>query len=199
MTSVRTWDFVQVMEDNQKKLEFMLQEIDLFRDHADFVAIPCNTAHAVIKELRERLDMPVLAIHEEVCHRVRESGICKVGIMGTAKTVYSGFYQKFLQNMNIDCTTLDRHTTEKINNLIFDDMLRGVNHEELSFLIKSGIMDLKEQGCEGVVLGCTEFPLFVSQDEVEVKLFPSTQILAEAAIERIFSNVAHQGDQNMSS
>ncbi|MEM4330466.1 MAG: amino acid racemase [Candidatus Pacearchaeota archaeon] len=188
INSVNLWQFVRLLNDKKSLINFVKNEIAKIQDYVDFIAIPCNTIHFIIDEIREFSKVPVIAIHEEVVKEISKSKIKKVGILGTKTTVYNNFYQKELRKNNIDFEILSKDEEEKLNSLIFDKMLHGKDYEKMHKLLVKDIKILKNKGCEGIILACTELPLFIKQEEVDVKLFESTNILCKSVFEKVFNN-----------
>jgi aspartate racemase len=186
INSMNLWEFVHLLNDKKLTFNLVKKEIAKIQDHVDFIASPCNTIHFIIDEIREFSKIPVLAIHEEVVKEVSKSKIKKVGILGTKTTVYNNYYQNELEKNNIDFEILSEQEEEKLNSLIFDKMLHGKDYNEMHKLLVKDIQLLKNKGCDGIILACTELPLFIKQKDVDVKLFASTNILAKSVFEKAF-------------
>jgi aspartate racemase len=187
INSLNLWEVVDLLGDKNALIQLFESEIQKIQDYVDFIVIPCNTVHFIFEEIRKRTKVPILGIHEEVANVVAASGIKKVGILGTKTTVYNKFYQDVLGKSSIECAILDDKNEAELNAMIFDKMVYGKNYAEMHELLKKEIEFLAQAGCDGVILGCTELPLFVSQEEVSIQLFPSTQILASSVVQRVFS------------
>jgi len=186
LNSLELWRFFDISGDNPNLINNVREEISKIQDHVDFIVSPCNSIHLIINEMRDFSKVPILAIHEEVVKEVSKSSIKKVGILGTKITLEGKVYQKELEKNNISFELIRGESEEKMNTLIFNKMLQGKNYNEMHDLLLKHIESLKERGCDGVILACTELPLFINQDEVDIKLFPSTNILARSAFEKIF-------------
>lgn len=189
INSVQLWKFVKLLEKDNKKemIKFLKSEIDKIQQNADFLAIPCNTIHVFINKIREISNIPVLGIHEEVSKKVNKSNVNKVGIIGTKFTANGNFYQKELNKYSINFETLNKRDEKELNQFIFKEMLKGGSEKEMKNRLKNNINILHKKGCDGVILACTELPIFISDKEVDVKLFSSTDILAESTIEKTFN------------
>lgn len=180
INSMSIWEFEQKMSDPVALLQLLAAEMGRLESQVDFWAMVCNTAHSVLEPLRTQISVPVIGIQEEVVRKIREDGLQKVGILGTKLTTGSRFYQKELDRFAIDSVCLPAQEAETFNQLIFKEMLRGESYQLMHLRLKAYAHWLRDQGCEGVILGCTEFPLFLSQADVEIRLYASTQILAES-------------------
>ena len=186
INSMDLWEFVHLLKDKKSTFNLVKNEISKIQDNVDFIASPCNTIHFIIDEIREFSKVSVLAIHEEVVKEISKSKIKKIGILGTKTTVYNNFYQNELEKNNIDFEILSEQEEEKLNSLIFDKMLHGKDYDEMHKLLVKDIQLLKNKGCDGIILACTELPLFIKQEDVDVKLFASTNILAKSVFEKAF-------------
>ena len=187
INSLKLMDVVSLLNDKASLLQLIKQEIGKIQEHVDFIAIPCNTIHFIIDEIREMASVPILAIHEEVCKNISLSHMTRVGILGTKTTVYNNFYQKELDTYGIAHEILDEENETELNAMIFNKMIHGKNYFEMQELIKKHIDILSQRGCDAIVLACTELPLFISQDAVPVKLFASTTILASSVVQMVFT------------
>jgi aspartate racemase len=186
INSLNMWEFIHLLKDKESTFNLVKKEIAKIHDHVDFIAAPCNTIHFIINEMRGFSKVPVLAIHEEVVKEIVKSKVKKVGILGTKTTVYNNFYQDELSENGIDFEILSEQEEESLDSLIFDKMLHGRNYGEMRELLVKNIQFFKDNGCDGVILACTELPLFIKQEDVDVRLFASTNILAKAVFDKTF-------------
>jgi aspartate racemase len=185
INSVNTWAVTALL--SEKRMDelghFLYREISLVQENVDFVAMVCNSVHAVLDQLRARLSVPVMSICEIVGKAVARSGVKRVGLIGTTTTLQHHFYQEELSRLGIPAVTLAAEREKLIDTLIFREVLYGRAQTQMQKVLLESIEDLRRQGCEGVILACTELPLFVQQKDVELTLFPSTQLLAEAVVD----------------
>lgn len=186
INSLNLFEFVNLLDNRKSLAALVKREISKIRDYVDFIASPCNTIHCLIDDIRQFSKVPVVAIHEEVVKEISKSKIKKVGILGTKTTIYNGFYQKELGKENIDFEILSGEEEDRLNSLIFESMLKGKDHEEMHNLLLESVMYFSEKDCDGVILACTELPLFVKQKETDIRLFSSTHILAKSVFEKAF-------------
>ena len=182
INSICIWDFSKSMDDLKQLFDLLALEMARMEEQVDFLAMICNTAHCVIEPLRRSVCVPLLAIQEEVVKKVWADGLKKVGILGTAVTTRSKIYKSELDKYGISSCALPERELMPFNRLIFEEMLRGRSYEAMHHSLIRHASALIDRGCEGIILGCTEFPLFVSQEDVPVPLYPSTRILAESVV-----------------
>ena len=139
-----------------------------------------------MEPLRERFSIPIIAIYEEVCKEVALASLRKVGVLGTKTTVDNCFYQEELDRYGIGYAVLPPEQEAAFDAFIFDEMLYGRGEGDMKRLIQEGIQTLEYQGCEGVILACTELPLFITQEDADMPLFSSTHILAHAVVKECY-------------
>ncbi|MBR9920667.1 MAG: aspartate/glutamate racemase family protein [Bacteroidetes bacterium] len=183
INSMSIWDFSNSMNDKLDLFMLLSKEIERIQSEVDFLAIVCNTAHSIIDHLRLQAKVPLLAIQEEVVKKVCRDNRRKVGIIGTSITSNSQIYKKELERFGIKSWALPEEVLTTFNKLIFEEMLHGQSYDAMHQQMLEHTRLLIDQGCDGIILGCTELPLFIKQEEVSVPIYPSTQILAESVLE----------------
>ncbi len=184
INSMCIWEFSEQMYNRELLFEVVSQEIARIEGQVDFLAMVCNTVHCILEPLRQVVRVPLLAIQEEVIKKIRQDELRKVGILGTKITVDSQIYKQELDKYGIESCWLPDSTVDAFNHLIFKEMLRGSSYDLMHLRLKEYADLLVAHGCEGIILGCTEFPLFISQLDVPVPLYASTQILAESVFSK---------------
>lgn len=189
INSVNPWEVVDMLKrkDLDALLSFLIREIELIENRVDFVVMVCNSIHAVIDPLRQSVNIPILAIYEEVCKEIALTSFKKVGILGTKTTVDNCFYQRELNKYGISTAVLPQEQEEVFDKFIFEEMLHGRGKGTMKRLILDGINQMEQEGCEAVILACTELPLFVRQEDTEMPLFSSTEILGRSVVQECFS------------
>ena len=156
----------------------------LERGGADFIIIASNTFNSLADDIQENTQIPVLHIADATGEKVTESGIKNVALLGTKYTMEQDFYRDRLEK-NYGLNVIIPNETERdyINSVIFDELCAGKFYNESRegyvWIINRLI---EEEGAEGVILGCTEIPLLIKQDDVTVPVFDTTYIHVEAAV-----------------
>jgi aspartate racemase len=154
---------------------------------ADFAICPDNTVHQAFPFLTPRSPIPFLSIADVVAGEARKRGFRKLGILGTRYLMESEVYPASLSPLGIAREVPDSTDRERINTIIFKELVNGV-FTEPSRLYLNEVMDkLAARGCDGAVLGCTELPLIVRPDDAPLPTLDSTRLLARAAIARAIS------------
>jgi aspartate racemase len=153
----------------------------------DFSIIATNTMHLLFDKLQSRTQMPLISIIDAVAEAIKETGFKKVGLLGTEFTMNRPFYQKGLNNFNIKTIVPLQPDQGFILRVIYDELSKGILREESRRGYLKIIEKLVDQGAEGVVLGCTEIPLLVRQQDTDVRIFDTTTIHAEKALQHAIS------------
>lgn len=154
------------------------------RAGADFAICPDNTYHQAFKYLIPQSPIPWLHIAEAVAEAAHGSGYARLGILGTKYLLEGGVYPEVLEGFNIESEIPDEADREKINEIIFKELVNGVFPETSRLFFNEVAEKFKARGCDAVVLGCTEIPLIVRPDDTPLPTLDSTRLLARAALKR---------------
>ena len=150
---------------------------------ADFAICPANTAHEAFEFMRPRSPIPWLHIVEVVVEAAASRGLSKLGILGTRFLMEGKVYPEVLSKRGIRAVIPEAEQSERINSLIFEELVKGILESSTREYFRGVVADLASAGCDGVVMGCTEIPLILRPEDVEVPLLDSTRLLARAALE----------------
>ena len=154
------------------------------RAGADFAICPDNTYHQAFKYLIPQSPIPWLHIAGAVAAAAHRSGYLRLGILGTKYLAESDVYPEALQEFKIESEIPDEADREKINEIIFKELVNGIFPETSRLYLNEVAEKLKARGCDAVVLGCTEIPLIVRPDDTPLPTLDSTRLLARAALSR---------------
>ena len=149
---------------------------------ADFYICPDNTAHIVLEKIATDLPIPGLHIADVVCHEIMTHGWNRVGLLGTAWTMTGPVYAKALAQRGLDRLIPDETMRARLNTAIFDDLCQGIFAPDTTDLFVRAIRDLESDGAECVILGCTEIPLIISNNNSPLPTIDSTRLLATYAV-----------------
>jgi len=156
---------------------------DLKSSGADFVIICTNTMHKLADDVQCRADIPVLHIADATGSKIKEKGLKKVALLGTRYTMEADFYRERLtERYGLDVIIPGEEDRNAVHSIIFDELCQGTIKPSSKEKLQQIIQSLVSRGAEGVILGCTEIPLIIKQEDVDVPVFDTTQIHAEAAI-----------------
>ncbi|HYE26596.1 MAG TPA: amino acid racemase [Clostridia bacterium] len=151
---------------------------------ADFLLSPDNTIHRAFAEVEKRSPLPWLHIVEEVAKEAGERGFRRLAITGTKYTMEGPVYPEVLSRHAIEFRVPSPLDRGRIDQIIFDELVNGVFRAESLGFFRQVIDRLKSEGCDAVVLGCTEIPLLISPEQSPLPVLDSTRILARAALKR---------------
>ena len=156
--------------------------ICLKRGGADFGLIAANTMHFVFEKVQKTSPMPLISIIDATAERIKKANIKTVGLLGTAFTMSQGFYKEQLLDSRINVVVPRAKEQKYINRVIYKELVNGeVLPKSKEGFVKI-IESLVDRGVQGVILGCTEIPLLVKDEDSPVKLFNTTEIHAEKAL-----------------
>ena len=151
---------------------------------ADFAICPDNTYHQAFKYLIPQSPIPWLHIAGAVAVEAHRSGYVRLGILGTKYLMEGAVYPEALEEFRIESEIPDEADREKINEIIFKELVKGVFPETSRLYFNEVAEKLKDRGCDAVVLGCTEIPLIVRPDDTPLPTLDSTRLLARAALRK---------------
>src|SRR5678815_1731718 len=151
---------------------------------ADFAICPDNTYHQAFKYLIPQSPIPWLHIAKAVAEEADSTGYKRLGILGTKYLAESDVYPDALAEFNIQREIPEEADREKINEIIFKELVNGIFPETSRLYLNEVAENLKQRGCDAVVLGCTEIPLIVRPDDCPLPTLDSTRLLARAALKR---------------
>jgi len=165
--------------------ELMLSSAEkLAKCGADFLICPDNTIHKALPMVRPRSSLPWIHIAGAVGEEAIRRGFRQLGITGTKYLVESSVYPEELEKRGLLWLRPTEDERERINSIIFDELVRSrFTAESLSYF-QQVIEGLKRRGCDAVVLGCTEIPLLVNDGNSPLPVLDSTRLLAFAALRR---------------
>jgi aspartate racemase len=156
----------------------------LARAGADFAICPDNTYHQSFKYLIPQSPIPWLHIAHAVAEEAHGLGYSRLGILGTKYLMEGGVYPEALEEFKIAREIPDEADRERINEIIFTELVNGIFPERSRLYFNEVAEKLKTRGCDAVVLGCTEIPLIVRPDDTPLPTLDSTRLLARAALKR---------------
>lgn len=154
----------------------------LARTGVEFFICPDNTLHQALPLVRPHSPLPWLHIAEEVAAEASRRGFHQIGILGTRYLVNSEVYPEKLTERGLAYTRPGEPEREQINRIIFDELVYGRFENHALSYFQAVIEALKRQGCDAVVLGCTEIPLLVNDSNSPLPTLDSTRLLARAAL-----------------
>jgi len=177
--SIKDWDTLVII---------LLSAIKNLADAgAEFAAIASNTPHIVFDRVQKESELPLISIVDETCKSVQSKGCSRVVVIGTRFTMDSGLYSEALGKYGITAIVPSENDQEVIQGIIFPKLEDGivVPEDKIKILeISNGL--LTSHNADGLVLGCTEFPLMIKDNDLDTLIFNTTQIHIEAIVNSIF-------------
>ena len=154
---------------------------------AEFAICPDNTIHEAFEFVKEKSPIPWLHIAEAVANKAIEDGFKQLAILGTKYLVTGPVYPITLQKFDIASQIPEEGDRERIDEIIFKELVNGVFTEKSRHYFNEVIEKLKSRGCDAAVLGCTEIPLLVDPDDCPLPVLDSTRLLSRAALKEALS------------
>lgn len=151
---------------------------------ADFLICPDNTIHKALPLIEQSSPLPWLHIAQVVARESADRGYRKLGLTGTRWLVDSDVYPEKLSAHGIDFLRPGPEERDRIDRIIMQELVYGIFRPESVACFQAVITGLKSGGCDAVVLGCTEIPLIINQDNSPLPVLDSTRLLAKAALTR---------------
>ncbi|MBT3406048.1 amino acid racemase [Candidatus Woesearchaeota archaeon] len=156
--------------------------IRLNKINVELIVIPCNTVHTFIKDLRSTSTCQILSIIEETTKQIASKKVRKVGILASTKTINEKLYATQLNTENIELVLPKEQ--EKISKIILRILNNTNNHKDKDFMNEK-IRELKKDGAEAVIIGCTDLSKKLNQEDHQIPLIHALSALQEATITRI--------------
>jgi aspartate racemase len=151
---------------------------------ADFLICPDNTIHQAMPYVRPLSPRPWLHIAEIVADEAHARGFRRLALTGTRSLVDSNVYPEALAARRIECVKPDAIEREAIDRIIYDELVNAVLTSEAVIYFQTVIDRVKGEGCDAVILGCTEIPLIMNDENSPLPTLDSTRLLARAALRR---------------
>lgn len=170
------WDEVSILAvDAAKRLE---------RGGAEFIVLCTNTVHKLAENIEMSVNIPLLHIADATAKAIKNKQMSKVGLIGTKFTMEHEFYKGRLNEKHgIEVVIPNEEDRQVIHDVIYNELCKGEINDISRQKFIEIINHLIEDGAEGIILGCTEIPLLVREEDVEVPIFNTTRIHAEAAVD----------------
>ena len=168
------WDGnAEILTDVSKRLE---------QAGADFIVIATNTMHKLVPQIESKINIPILHIADATATAIKKDGHKKVALLGTRFTMTQDFIKQKILETGIEVIVPDEEDIKTVDNIIFNELCLGQvlnsSREKYQHIIEK----MKAQGAEGVILGCTEIGMLISQKDSVLPVYDTTLIhAAEAA------------------
>ncbi|KMY32791.1 aspartate racemase [Lysinibacillus xylanilyticus] len=157
---------------------------------AEFIVICTNTMHKVIDIITEKITIPILHIADATANQIEKASLQKVALLGTKYTMEQDFYRARVEDFGIEVLVPFAEERTEVNRIIYEELCLGKIEQTSKDYYLQVIENLVQLGAQGIILGCTEIGLLIKQEDVNVPVFDTTLLHAQAAV-----NMAiHKGD-----
>jgi aspartate racemase len=193
INSINMTEMLGYVFNNQLDLlvDFLCDKIQTLESSGvDFIAIASNTPHIVFDQLVERVDTPLISVVEETCKEIRAKKLTRVGLFGTRSTMTNGFYPQVANRFGIDTVIPQVEAQEYIHEkymteLVFNHIVPDTKRRLIEYV---HALQAKE-AIQGLVLGGTELPLILSQqDFADLEILDTTKIHVEGIVTRMLED-----------
>jgi aspartate racemase len=169
--------------DHDRVARFLRQGIEqVAAARADFYICPDNTAHIVLEKVADTLPIPGLHIADVVSQEMAAKGFQTAGLLGTKWTITGPVYANALERRGFARLIPDEATRRRLDDAIFQELCLGVFKPETTALFVRAIDEFAARGADCAILGCTEIPLIVSDENSALPTLDSTRLLARYAV-----------------
>lgn len=168
-------ELTEIMINAAKKLE---------NGGADFIVICTNTMHKMAEDIQKAVKIPLLHIADATAEKIKDRGIIKVGLLGTKFTMVEDFYKgRLIDKYGLQVLIPNEEERQIVHDVIYKELCLGIVKQKSKEKYIEIIKNLVSSGAKAIILGCTEIPLLIKQTDVEIPLFDTTRIHAEAAVD----------------
>lgn len=149
----------------------------------DFLILCANTLHQYVDDLEKETGLKIVHIADATAAEIKKKGFTKIGLLGTKFTMEMNFYTKRLREAGIECLIPPKPEREFIHSAIMNELLKEEFKRETKEKFLNIIDELEVNGAQGIVLGCTEIPLLITQKDTHLPVFNTLEIHAKAAVD----------------
>lgn len=167
--------------------DYLLNAVNsLEKSGAEIIALTAGTMHVVYDQLKSQIKTPFISIPETVAEYAVEKGYKKLGLLGTIFTMENDFLSKSFTTRGIEVFVPDASARSDVNKIIGGELEYGIVREESQQKLIAEIEKMKaEKGIEGIILGCTELPLALSNENTPVKCLDIMEIHIKKLVELV--------------
>ncbi|OEI80869.1 hypothetical protein AST99_07100 [Formosa algae] len=160
--------------------------ISLNKAGAQSVMFCANTPHKVYNSVQDQLDFPVIHIADVTAKAIHEKALKKVCFIGTKYSMTEDFITKRIEDNGLDVLVPeDDKVIDELHRIIIEELTYGEVKPESKKYVLSVLNEMIDDGAEGVILGCTEFPLMIFKDDLKVPIFDTTKIHSQSGVDYI--------------
>jgi len=157
------------------------------RAGADLLLIGANTMHYIAQEVQQSIGISLVNITDVTIQKIKEKGLNKIGLLGTKFTMEQNFYKERIREKGIEVVVPELPDRDFIQHTITSELFKAILRPESKRRFLDIINDLVSKGAQGIILGCTEIPILIKQNDCSVPVFDTTEIHAKAAVDLAIS------------
>ena len=179
---MRSQDFKKIRE-TYLETSLMLQN-----EGMEAIVICANTPHLVYDYVQPKIDIPILHIANAIGEEAERLGLKKLGLLGNKPTMTKGFIPKILkEKYHIETIIPEEHCISTAHNYVSKELTQGIFSEESKSFFLNQMRLLRDRGAEGIILGCTELPILINKEDIDMPLLSTTDLHAKMAADFILS------------
>lgn len=169
----------------EKLTEMMIHAAQrLEKGGADFVVICTNTMHKMAEEVKQNISLPLIHIGDTTAEEIKKKKLKKIGLLGTRFTMEQDFYRRRLEERHqLEVIVPSDDEMDIVHKIIYEELCMGKIKDASKKAYQEVIKNLEQRSAEGVILGCTEIPLLIKPEDVNIYTFDTTTIHARKAVE----------------
>lgn len=174
-------------DDTPALIDYLANEVQkLTYMGADFVVLSANTPHIVFQEVQEKAQVPMISLVQETCLKAKETGLKRVGLLGTRFTMENDFFKIPFDAAGIEIKVPEAHDQAYIHRKITEELEYGIIQQSTKQAFLEIIRKMvTEEQIQGVILGCTELPLLIKDEDLEIYQFNTTEIHVDKILEEM--------------
>lgn len=168
--------------------ELYLSATNLIAAKAEVIIMATNTPHIVFNELEAKVSKPMISIMDVVAKEIKKHNLKKVGLIGSKFTMQGDYYQKAFEKYGLEIITPTPEDQKIISRIIYKELTFHILNDTSREKYLEVIYRLHEKGAEGVILGCTEIPLLIKQEDCDIPVFDTATIHSLAVLQYALKN-----------
>jgi aspartate racemase len=172
----RDWDFIRA--------GFGAAAQGLEAAGADVIVLACNTLHTVADAIETATNLPFLHIVDACGQRLQKDGFAQPGLIGTAFTMSEPYFvDRLAARTGMQAMRPDETAQKELSRIIFDDLTHGIVRDEAIEFYRTEIQALKDQGCDSIILGCTELGMLINSENSPLPPYDTALIHCDAIVD----------------
>lgn len=150
---------------------------------AEMIVICTNTMHKMADDVQNNINLPLIHIADTTAQSIKAQNLKKIGLLGTKFTMEQDFYKKrLIEKHGLEVIIPNSEDRDLVHHIIYNELCLGNIKDSFKKEYLRIIENLVKNGAKGIILGCTEIPLLIKQEDVAVPVFDTTTLHAEAAV-----------------